>query len=211
MTEGRKFDADKLRYDLIPEGAERLIAAAMSFGAILYGEHNWLGLFDESLSHEQIARNRARLYGALRRHLEPLVDSHFTEDAPDASSGLPHLAHALASLSMLAASMPAWDRTTLRDALDRARAERARRDCGQHAREQVADAVARSRDTGRAVRVSAGGDAERHAQMLAELQSAREAAEARGDDGWWTVTVTDGPATWVEEPVAHTIPRDCKK
>lgn len=121
MTEARKYDEDKLRYDLIPSEAERLIAAAMSFGAVLYGEQNWLGLFDSTLSPEVRAKNRARLYGALRRHLEPLVDSGFTADAPDKSSGLPHLSHALASLAMLAASMPAWDATALRDVLERAR------------------------------------------------------------------------------------------
>lgn len=120
----KKYDQGKLRYDLIPIGAEELLAAAMTYGALVYGDHNWEGFFRESVEESVISRRR--LYAALRRHLSALIDNEYQADGVDEESGLPHLAHALACVAMIASSMP-YDEIDLRDIVERAERVRAAR------------------------------------------------------------------------------------
>lgn len=76
---GRKFDGEKLRYDLIPPECEELLAAVLTYGAIKYDANNWQNLKD----YED------RYYAALRRHenLRRMGETY------DHESGLPHSAH----------------------------------------------------------------------------------------------------------------------
>lgn len=83
---GKKFDNDKIRYDLIPPRAEQEIAKVLTGGAQKYDPWNWL---------EGI--NFSRLRGAERRHMACYdlgkdVDPEFQ---------CRHLAHAIVNLMFL--------------------------------------------------------------------------------------------------------------
>src|SRR5688500_2663608 len=41
MTGGVKYDAEKIRYDLIPADAMEALANILTFGAKKYGDRNW--------------------------------------------------------------------------------------------------------------------------------------------------------------------------
>ena len=82
----RKNDRHKARYDLIPPDALRQVAKAFTTGAVKYGDHNWT----KGLGWD-------RVYAAAMRHIE----AHRLGEAADPDSGLPHLAHAVASLLIL--------------------------------------------------------------------------------------------------------------
>ena len=74
-----KFDADKVRVELLSVDAMNEIAKVMTFGAKKYADHNWRNGF-----------NWSRLYGAALRHLF----AHLNGEDKDPESGLSHLAHA---------------------------------------------------------------------------------------------------------------------
>ena len=59
MSEGRKRDADKLRFDLILPEFEEAMAHVLTHGAKEYGANNW----------QKVADAKARYTGALQRHL----------------------------------------------------------------------------------------------------------------------------------------------
>ena len=59
MSEGRKKDADKLRFDLILPEFEEAMAYVLTHGAKEYGANNW----------QKVAGAKARYTGALQRHL----------------------------------------------------------------------------------------------------------------------------------------------
>ena len=59
MSEGRKKDADKLRFDLILPEFEEAMAHALTHGVKAYGVNDW----------QKVADARARYTGALQRHL----------------------------------------------------------------------------------------------------------------------------------------------
>ena len=84
---GKKFDADKLRTDLVPIKAIKAMAKVLTYGANKYGDRNW----EKGISW-------SRLYGAAQRHLL----AWWEREAFDRESGLPHLHHALTCLAMLA-------------------------------------------------------------------------------------------------------------
>lgn len=86
LTEGLKYDDDKLAWHLLPiEGAEELIKV-MQFGAKKYGDYNWyLGI------------DHLRLFNAALRHLW----AWFKREDIDPESGCSHLAHACCCVLML--------------------------------------------------------------------------------------------------------------
>lgn len=81
---GRKDDAGKPRWSLIPWRALSVVVQVLEHGAARYGAENW----------RQVPEGRTRYADALERHL---VAWRLGEkcDAPSAEggSGLPHLAH----------------------------------------------------------------------------------------------------------------------
>jgi len=86
-AQGRKDDSGKLRYDLLPMHAEKLLATVLSHGAEKYTPRNW---------EQGIAWSR--VYAALRRHLAAWWQG---EDV-DADSKLPTIGHVLCCVVFLA-------------------------------------------------------------------------------------------------------------
>lgn len=84
---GKKNDQGKPSISLVPAESIELTAAALSFGAAKYGRWN----YREGIAH-------SRMLDAAFRHLL----AGMRGESLDPESGLPHIAHALASLSMLA-------------------------------------------------------------------------------------------------------------
>jgi len=76
---GLKYDADKLRLDLIPPEIIQMLGEVFTYGGKKYGEGNW----EKGLSED-------RLIGAARRHELAFAKG----EEIDQDSGLPHLAHA---------------------------------------------------------------------------------------------------------------------
>lgn len=83
---GTKFDQKKPKLSLIPKMSLLEVSKVMTHGAEKYGEYNWLGGIEYT-----------RLSSACERHLT----SWYLGEDTDSESGLPHLAHAIASLMML--------------------------------------------------------------------------------------------------------------
>lgn len=79
MSEGKKFDGDKVRMELLSTEALRQIAMVMTFGAKKYDSHNWRKGLEWS-----------RVLGALLRHTTAFLNG---EDK-DPETGLSHMAHA---------------------------------------------------------------------------------------------------------------------
>ena len=84
---GTKHDTGKPMMSLIPSEALELMAQALTFGAKKYGKHN----FREGI-------HWSRLIDASMRHQAAMLRGEMI----DPESGLPHLAHDLASKAMLA-------------------------------------------------------------------------------------------------------------
>lgn len=81
-----KYDADKLRYELIPPSALKAMATILTFGAKKYSANNWRQVDDPT-----------RYIGALYRHLE----AWRAGEEHDPESGEPHLWHAMTNLAFL--------------------------------------------------------------------------------------------------------------
>lgn len=79
-TVGRKNDAGKRPWDLVPFGAMGVVVDVLAFGAALYGPHNW----------RHVADPERRYFSAAMRHLVAWQEG----ERLDPESGLPHLAHA---------------------------------------------------------------------------------------------------------------------
>jgi len=80
MSEGVKYDEDKLDYTLLPQPELAKVVETLMYGANKYPEaHNWLKVPD----------GKNRYIKALLRHAMQAVDTDL-----DSESGLPHLAHA---------------------------------------------------------------------------------------------------------------------
>lgn len=88
MTEGRKFDTAKPRWDLLPFDALDEVAIVLKYGAEKYAPRNW---------EKGIAWGR--LLAAALRHLSAWALGHEFDD----ESKLPHLAHAACCVLMLLA------------------------------------------------------------------------------------------------------------
>lgn len=87
MSEGLKFDSDKLRWDLLPIECVEEVVKILTFGANKYGPNNW-----KELEHFE-----DRYYAALMRHLV----AWRTGEKTDNESGLNHLSHAMCNLMFL--------------------------------------------------------------------------------------------------------------
>jgi hypothetical protein len=83
---GTKKDSGKPRICLIPVEAINAAAETLMFGADKYGDYNYRG----GIKH-------TRILDAVLRHLM----SHLNNEDLDTESGLPHLSHAIAGISML--------------------------------------------------------------------------------------------------------------
>jgi hypothetical protein len=68
-VQGKKFDEEKLRLDLLPIDPLRAIGKILTFGAKKYGDRNW----EKGLKW-------SRVYGALQRHLFAYWDGEDTDE-----------------------------------------------------------------------------------------------------------------------------------
>lgn len=79
MSEGKKFDSEKLPLHLLPFDALEEIARILQFGAAKYSERNW-----------EAGMDWHRLFAALMRHMWDWWQCRGT----DPETGRSHLAHA---------------------------------------------------------------------------------------------------------------------
>jgi len=79
MSEGRKDDAEKIRFELLPGDALKAIAVILTFGAVKYSARNW-----------ENGMNWSRVFGALQRHLWAWWEG----ELKDTETGHSHLWHA---------------------------------------------------------------------------------------------------------------------
>lgn len=84
--EGKKYDGDKLRYDLISPGAIEDMAKVLTHGSKKYGDRNW-----------EKGMKWGRVYAAIFRHLFAWVMG----EKLDPDSGLTHLSHAFCNVMFL--------------------------------------------------------------------------------------------------------------
>jgi len=84
MNKGQKNDKDKLEWSLLPVKALEKVIKVQMYGNKKYSKNNWMLLnnLDE------------RFWNAAQRHLW----QHKKGEYLDSESGLPHLAHAAASI-----------------------------------------------------------------------------------------------------------------
>lgn len=85
--DGRKFDGEKLRYDLIPPYAQQAMVEVLTFGARKYAPDNW----------QLVPEAKRRYFAALERHLWAWKMG----EKLDPESGIHHLAHAMCCLAFL--------------------------------------------------------------------------------------------------------------
>lgn len=83
-----KFDAGKLRFDLITPDIEEQLAAVLTHGAKKYAPNSWKENVEDPIN---------RYYAALRRHLNAWRKG----EKIDAESGLNHLSCAAANIMFL--------------------------------------------------------------------------------------------------------------
>jgi len=86
MTEGKKFDENKNRLELLPPEFVEAISQILTFGANKYGSYNWMKGIKYS-----------RVVGALLRHIYAFLKG----EKLDPESGMPHLWHAGCNLAFL--------------------------------------------------------------------------------------------------------------
>jgi len=80
VSQGMKFDSDKLRYKLIDSASLAWLAAVLTYGAVKYEAENW----------RVVDNADERYYDALMRHIEAWRRG----ERYDPESTLPHLCHA---------------------------------------------------------------------------------------------------------------------
>ena len=88
MSEGRKDDAAKIRYELLPPELLTGTADILTFGAQKYGDRNW-----------ENGMAWSRVFGALMRHMW----AWWRGEKADAETGKSHLWHASCCLAFLIA------------------------------------------------------------------------------------------------------------
>ncbi len=86
MTEGLKFDSEKVRVELFPPEVIVAISKVLTFGAKKYADENWR----RGIKYK-------RVYGALQRHLM----AWYAGQENDNETGMSHLWHAGCCLMFL--------------------------------------------------------------------------------------------------------------
>jgi hypothetical protein len=86
QDEGKKFDGNKVRLDLVPIDLLWGVGKILTFGANKYGDRNW----EEGIKY-------SRVYGALLRH----VTAWWGGENKDKESGQHHLWHAACCIAFL--------------------------------------------------------------------------------------------------------------
>jgi hypothetical protein len=84
---GKKYDAGKLRWDLLPMEAMQDAVKVLMYGAKKYGPHNW----------KNVEQGEDRYFAALMRHIVAYREG----ETIDSESGLSHLSHAMCNLVFL--------------------------------------------------------------------------------------------------------------
>ena len=87
MSESKKFDTDKPRWDLLPFKVLEPVVEVLTFGAKKYGDNNW----------QQLADFRPRYTAAFLRHFVAWQNG----EKNDSESEHAHLAHAVTNLIFL--------------------------------------------------------------------------------------------------------------
>ena len=99
MGEGRKFDGDKLRYDLLPFDVIDELVKDLTYGAKKYEENNW----------QKVDAKRYR--AALMRHFSAYMQG----EEIDKESGLPHIVMVMCNAMFLR-----WkDKHQLKDTIEK--------------------------------------------------------------------------------------------
>ena len=80
LLQGRKFDSEKLRWDLLPFDCLNEIIRVLMHGANKYSDYGW----------QTVPNAKQRYFSALIRH----VSAWWQGEKKDPESGLSHLAHA---------------------------------------------------------------------------------------------------------------------
>ena len=88
VTEGQKFDSNKLRYELLPPELLEEVARVLTFGAHKYSARNW-----------ELGMAWSRPFGALMRHMW----AWWRGEEKDPETGYSHLAHAACCIAFLVA------------------------------------------------------------------------------------------------------------
>lgn len=84
--EGKKFDSEKIRMDLLPTEFIEATSTILTFGADKYGDRNW-----------ELGMDWNRPFGALMRHMW----AWWRGEDKDPESGKSHLWHAACNLAFL--------------------------------------------------------------------------------------------------------------
>lgn len=87
-TQGVKFDAGKLRYELLPPELLEETARVLTFGAAKYADRNW-----------ELGMAWSRPFGALMRH----IWAWWGGEDKDPETGYSHLAHVCCCVAFLVA------------------------------------------------------------------------------------------------------------
>lgn len=87
MTDGRKDDAGKLRWSLVPAGTVQDMVEVLEFGALKYAPNNW----------QKVPDAEHRYYDATMRHM----DAWWRGERLDQETGCSHLAHAMCCVAFL--------------------------------------------------------------------------------------------------------------
>jgi hypothetical protein len=87
LTTGRKYDNDKLRWDLLPIETIESVVEVFTMGAKKYDDNNW----------QLVENGNERYYAAMMRHITEWRKGNKI----DSESGLNHLSHAMCNLVFL--------------------------------------------------------------------------------------------------------------
>lgn len=87
MDEGRKFDAGKAEYGLIPPHSLHAMVEVLTLGAQKYSRDNW----------QRVPDRERRYFNAMNRHIWAWKRG----EENDPEDGHPHLAHAMCCLFFL--------------------------------------------------------------------------------------------------------------